>query len=160
MRGMSRPSRSRARAFALAAIRETFEETGLMLGARRERGPARVPEGVWGEFAQHGFYPDLGAVHFIARAITPPGRSRRFDARFFCADVSAIAHRVENVIHEEAELVELVWLPITEAKTIDMPGITSNILDELQARTAAGLGHDLPVPIYRMRHGKHGRQLL
>jgi 8-oxo-dGTP pyrophosphatase MutT (NUDIX family) len=160
MRGMTRPSPSRARAFALAAIRETFEETGLLLGARPESKTSPVPGGVWAEFAKTGFVPDLGVIHFVARAITPPGRTRRFDARFFTADASAIAHRVDNVIHKDAELVELVWLPITEAKRLDMPGITGKVLDELQARTTAGLGHDLPVPIFRMRHGKHGREWL
>jgi 8-oxo-dGTP pyrophosphatase MutT (NUDIX family) len=159
MKQTIRPSVARARAFALAAIRETFEETGLLLGAKRSDAPP-TPGGIWADFAKTGFYPDLGAVRFIARAITPPGRTRRFDARFFCADAAAIAHRVENVIHPEAELVELVWLPITDAKRIDLPGITGRVLDELQARSAAGLGHDLPVPIFRMRHGKHGRELL
>jgi len=37
------------------------------------------------------------------------------------------------VIHPEAELVELVWLPITDAKRIDLPGITGKVLDELEA---------------------------
>ncbi len=159
MRQTIRPSVARARAFALAAIRETFEETGLLLGGKRADAPP-VPAGPWAEFAKTGFYPDLGAIHFIARAITPPGRTRRFDARFFCADASAIVHRVEDVIHPEAELVELVWLPITDAKRIEMAGITGKILDELQARSALGLAHDLPVPIFRTRRGKHGRELL
>jgi 8-oxo-dGTP pyrophosphatase MutT (NUDIX family) len=159
MKQTARPSVGRARAFALAAIRETFEETGLLLGGKRADAPP-VPGGPWEDFAKTGFYPDLGGIHFIARAITPPGRTRRFDARFFCADASAIVHRAENVIHADAELVELVWLPITDAKRIDMPGITGKVLDELQARSAAGLAHDLPVPIFRTRQGKHGRELL
>src|SRR5262249_5839644 len=80
----------RARALALAAIRETCEETGLILGTRAEA--ASVPDGAWSVFAQNKILPDLGAIHFVGRAITPPGRPRRFDARFFTMDASAIAH--------------------------------------------------------------------
>jgi 8-oxo-dGTP pyrophosphatase MutT (NUDIX family) len=159
MRRTRRPSAARARAFALAAIRETFEETGLLLGAKAPAHAAPIPEG-WDDFARTGYFPDLGDIRFIARAITPPGRTRRFDARFFAADASAIAHRVDNVVHKDAELVELAWVPITEAKRLDLPGITAKVLDELQARSAAGLGHDLPVPLFRMMRGKHGREWL
>jgi 8-oxo-dGTP pyrophosphatase MutT (NUDIX family) len=58
----------RARALALAAIRETCEETGLLLGTRAEG--ATVPEGPWSAFAQHSVLPDLRNIHFIGRAIT------------------------------------------------------------------------------------------
>ena len=83
-----------------------------------------MPDGPWAEFAKAGFYPDLSVLHFVARAITPPRRPRRFDTRFFSVDATAIAHRIENVVHPEAELVELVWLPIAEARRLDMPTIT------------------------------------
>ena len=104
--------------------------------------------------------PDLGALHFIARAITPPGRPRRFDTRFFTADASAIAHRIEGVTGPDAELVELVWMPLAEAKQLDMPAITGVMLEELDARIADGFGHDLPVPFYRMPRGRFVRELL
>lgn len=159
MQQVVRPSAAKARAFALAAIRETFEETGLLLGARRNNAPP-IPEGPWTEFAKAGFYPDLSALHFIARAITPSHRPRRFDTRFFSVDASAIAHRIENVVHVDAELVELVWLPITEARRLDMPTITGVVLQELEARVAAGFGHDLPVPFYRMPRKRFTRELL
>lgn len=149
MRGVPRTPAAKARALALAAVRETFEETGLLLGAM-PRKTAATPEGDWSEFAKTGFYPDLSALHFIARAITPPRRPRRFDTRFFSADASAIAHRIENVVHADAELVELTWLPIDEARKLDMPTITGVVLQELEARVAAGFSHDLPVPFYRM----------
>lgn len=162
MREVVRPSAVKARALALAAIRETFEETGLLLGSKWQRpnDPARAPEGLWHEFASTGFYPDLSALHFIARAVTPPRRPRRFDTRFFSVDASAIAHRVENVVHPEAELVELTWIPIAEARKLDMPSITAVVLHELEARVAAGFGHDLPVPFYRMPRKRFERSLL
>lgn len=149
MAEMQRPSLARARGLALAAIRETFEETGLVLGAKLDGAPP-VPDGPWKEFAALGFYPDLSILHFIARAITPSRRPRRFDTRFFAVDASAIAHRVDNVVHPDAELVELVWMPIAEARTLDMPTVTGVMLQELEARVAAGFSHALPVPFYRM----------
>ncbi|MGD9921192.1 MAG: NUDIX hydrolase [Pseudorhodoplanes sp.] len=159
MRSMQRPSAGRARGLALTAIRETFEETGLVLGApRSENVPA--PAGPWADFANAGFYPDLSSLHFIARAITPSRRPRRFDTRFFAVDAATIAHRVENVVHPDAELVELVWMPIADARSLDMPTITGVVLQELQARVAAGFGHDLPVPFYRMPRKVFYRELI
>jgi len=152
-------SPARARALALAAIRETFEETGLLVGIPRTEA-APVPDGPWAAFAGNKVLPDLGAMHFIGRAITPPGRPRRFDARFFTIDASAIAHRIEGVTGPDAELVELVWMPLTEAKELDMPAVTGVMLEELDARIAEGLRHDLPVPYYRMIRGSFLRELL
>lgn len=159
MRGVPKISAERARALALTAIRETFEETGLLLGKTTTKA-TKAAEGPWAEFAKLGYAPDLSALHFIARAITPPRRPRRFDTRFFSVDASAVAHRVDDVIHPDAELVELVWLPIEEARKLDMPTITGVVLQELEARVKAGFGHDLPVPFYRMLHKKFQRELL
>jgi 8-oxo-dGTP pyrophosphatase MutT (NUDIX family) len=159
LKRIARPSPMKARAFAVAAIRETFEETGLLIGSRH--GGARgLPGKRTTLFDETGVYPDLAAMHFVARAITPPGRPRRFDTRFFAADASAIAHRVEGVVGEDTELVELVWLPITEVERLEMPTITKVALKELEARSAAGLGHDLPVPFYRMLHRRFIREVL
>lgn len=159
MQDMQRPSAARARALALAAIRETFEETGLLFGAKRSDAPA-APGGPWAEFATAGYYPDLSVLHFIARAVTPTRRPKRFDTRFFAVDASAIAHRVDNIIHADAELVELVWLPLAEARNLDMPTVTGVILQELEARVAAGFGHELPVPYYRMPRKRFLRKLI
>src|SRR3954463_13676655 len=156
MRGVRRPSLGKARALALSAIRETYEETGILLGKRVDEMPS-VPEGPWKAFADAKILPDLSVLHFIVRAITPPRRPRRFDARFFAADASAIAHKVDGKVGPDSELVELVWLPIAEAKIEDLPTITQVALDELQARVAKGFGHDLPSPFYRMLHKKFVR---
>jgi 8-oxo-dGTP pyrophosphatase MutT (NUDIX family) len=90
-----RPTAAKAQALALAAIRETFEETGLFLGRKRDQAPKgpRAPAGPWQAFAEANIYPDLSTVHFIARAVTPPRRARRYDTRFFTCDATAIAHR-------------------------------------------------------------------
>ena len=156
LKRVRRPSPAKARAFALAAIRETFEETGLLIG-RREG--ARTDRGN-NLFDAAGVYPDLASMHFIARAITPPGRPRRYDTRFFAADVEAVAHKVDGVVHPDAELVELVWLPIAEVERLEMTTITKVALKELEVRSAAGFGHDLPVPFYRMLHRRFVREVL
>jgi 8-oxo-dGTP pyrophosphatase MutT (NUDIX family) len=152
------PSARKARALALAAVRETFEETGLMLGVKGQ--VTNAPGGLWSAFAEAGIQPDLAALHFVARAITPPGRPRRFDTRFFAVDAQAIAHRVEGIIGPQAELVELVWMPITETQRLGLLAITAIILEELEARAAAGMGHGLPVPFYRMIKGRFVREVL
>lgn len=148
-----------ARGFALAAVRELAEETGLLLGAKGDDAPA-APGEIWEEFAKAKVHPDLGQIHFIARAITPPKRPKRFDTRFFTADATGIAHKIEGVVGPDSELVELVWMPIEEAATVDMPTITSVILEELGARVAAGMAHALPVPLYYQQDGKFFRELL
>jgi 8-oxo-dGTP pyrophosphatase MutT (NUDIX family) len=159
MRRVRRPSLAKAAAFALAAVRETYEETGIMLGVPVPEA-MHVPAGPWQAFAKAKVAPDLSAVHFIARAITPPRRPLRFDSRFFTADVSAIARRDDGFVGPDKELVELVWLPITQARELDVPGITAVVLEELQDRIAAGMSHDHPVPLYRMLHKRFVREIL
>jgi 8-oxo-dGTP pyrophosphatase MutT (NUDIX family) len=158
MKRLQRASPAKAQAFALAAIRETFEETGLLLGVPGRA--TRAPNGAWSAFAAHDMLPDLGALHFIGRAITPPGRARRFDARFFTMDASAVAHRIEGVTGPDAELTELVWMTLAEAKQLDMPAVTGVMMEELDARIADGFGHELPVPFYSMPRGRFRRELL
>src|SRR5437763_15368571 len=158
MQRFHKASPARARALALAAIRETCEEAGILLGVHGKG--ARIPEGAWRPFALHDVLPDLGAIHFVGRAITPPGRPRRFDARFFTMDASAIAQRIEGVTGPEAEFVELVWMPLEEAKHIDLPAVTSVMLEELDARVADGFAPDLPVPFYTMPRGSFRRDML
>ena len=152
-----RPRRDLARTLALTAIRETFEETGLMLGQ-----PGRI-EGdipaVWNGFRSAGIVPELSQVAFVARAITPPRRPKRFDTRFFVADMAAVAHRIEGVVGPDTELVELTTVPIRDAKSLDLPTITQVVLEELE-KWLSETEADPAVPFYRMMHGKFVRHLL
>ncbi len=159
MQRLARPSPAKAQALALAAIRETFEETGLLLGAPATDIPA-VPKGAWQAFAEAKILPDLESLYFIGRAITPPGRPRRFDARFFSLDATAIAHRIEGVTGPNAELVELVWMSLPEAKQLDLSVVTIVMLEELELRLACRFGRDLPVPFYRMPFRRFIREML
>ncbi|MFC7053006.1 NUDIX hydrolase [Hansschlegelia quercus] len=155
--GVRRATASRVKAYGLAAIRELAEETGLMIGQRgvafRARGDA------WAPFVEAGIAPSLDGLHFVARAITPPGRPRRFDTRFFAADASLIAARREGVIHADAELVELCWPTLAEARSLDLPAITRLILVDLEARLEDGLERDQPTPFYR-RGSQSARELV
>jgi 8-oxo-dGTP pyrophosphatase MutT (NUDIX family) len=153
------PGDAFARGMALAAVREMAEETGLLLGVKRDDAPS-VPGEIWDDFAKSKVHPDLAQIHLIARAITPPRRPKRFDTRFFTTDVSSIAHKIEGVVGPDSELVELIWVPIEEATHLDMPTITGVVLEELAARVAAGMGHDLPVPFYFMIEKQFFRELL
>ena len=157
---VTNPSPQKARAMALAAVREAFEETGLLLGTKGHGTPDTAPPGVWSQFAAHGVFPDLEHVHFIARAITPPRRPKRFDTRFFTIDASHIAHKVEDVVGPDTELVELVWQKISEAKNLDIPSIQHMVLNDLAERVAAGLRHELPVPFYRELNRRWRRDAL
>ena len=159
MKKVRRPSAVKAAAFALAAVRETYEETGIMVGVPSDAAMT-VPGGPWEAFAKAAVIPDLRQIHFIARAITPPGRPLRFDSRFFATEVSAIARREDGFVGPDKELIELVWLPINKARQLDMPGITAVALEELQDRIAAGMSPDHPAPLYRMLHKRVVRDVL
>ena len=88
------------------------------------------------------------------RAITPPGRVRRFDTRFFSAEASAIAHRVPDVVHADAELVELVWVEIGSEPLAAAHNMTKAVLRQLDQRLAPGpLRHDAPIPFFHWYSG-------
>ena len=117
----------RARAAAAAAIRETAEETGLLIareGICRSRHPS------WTPFRENRVLPDLAALQLITRAITPPGRTRRFDTLFFTADARALCDDRPPVPSPELEDVQ--WVPLAEARDLDLPSVTHFVLDELK----------------------------
>jgi 8-oxo-dGTP pyrophosphatase MutT (NUDIX family) len=160
LKGSPKITASRAKSLAVAAIREACEETGLCLG-RKANVTAPKLEGAWQPFSDAGLLPDPSGLFLIARAITPPGRVRRFDTRFFTADASAITHRIEGVIHPEAELVELVWVEIGSKPLADLHPMTKNVLGELERRLATGpLRHDAPVPFFHFYGGKMQKDIL
>lgn len=156
--GTGRTSHARARAIALSAVRETYEEAGLLIG---EKGPFVARKAEWQAFAEHGVRPSLAGLRMIARAITPPGRVRRFDTRFLAAWKSDVAVELADG-GPTNELEELVWLPIADAKRIDLPEITRTMLGELEQRLADDpqLSPGGPAPLYRMVRKRFVRELL
>jgi 8-oxo-dGTP pyrophosphatase MutT (NUDIX family) len=160
VKGSPRITPSRARSLAVAAIREACEETGLCLG-RKSNGAKPTLEGAWKPFSEAGLLPDPSGLFLIARAITPPGRVRRFDTRFFTADASSITHHVQGVIHADAELVELVWVEIGSKPLADLHAMTRNVLNELEKRLATGpLSHEAEVPFFHFYGGKMQKDVL
>ncbi|MBN7798212.1 NUDIX hydrolase [Parahaliea mediterranea] len=124
-------SPSRARGIGMAAVRETFEETGLLL-TRPTPAPVNSRSASWRPIYQQGVAPALDRLHYFARAITPPGPPRRFDARFFLAD----ARHLQGTLRGNGELHDLRWVPLEEAAALPMIGITQVII-ELLRRTFA-----------------------
>ena len=157
--GPGRTGAARARAIALSAIRETYEEAGALIG---KKGAFATAKRDWQGFAEHHVQPSLEAVRFVARAITPPGSVRRYDTRFLSAWRSEVAVELPGGGPTD-ELEELVWLPLDQARRADIPTITRSILDELEKRLAAD-PHlhpgGWPVPFYRMVRDRFVRDLL
>lgn len=154
------PSPLKARSFALAAIRETFEETGLMLGRKNDVSPALIPNTSWEHFSTFGIFPCLDCLHFIARAVTPPEYPKRFDTRFFLADVREIGHSIDFATNPDTEFTDLIWVPLQKAKTLDIPSITEKIIEEAEIRIAGKLSPFLSVPFFHKKRNHFVRDLL
>jgi 8-oxo-dGTP pyrophosphatase MutT (NUDIX family) len=141
-------------ALARAAIRETFEETGLALGqpdadARSLAASAPAP---WRGFLGRGLRPALDRLTFLMRAITPPTRPVRFDARFFLADAAHLTGDPDDFSDAEDELAHLSWLTLTEARRLDLPFITTVVLAEVER--ALDEPERRAVPFFRHEGGR------
>ncbi|MEO1639580.1 MAG: DNA mismatch repair protein MutT [Pseudomonadota bacterium] len=132
-------------ALAAAGIRELWEESGQILGAA-DAFPD-PPQG-WRGFAATGHRPNAAAMQFFFRAVTPAGRPRRFDARFFLVEASALASDPDDFSLAEDELSHLQWVPLAEARRFDLPFITQVVLAELTAHLRRG-GPVINVPFFR-----------
>jgi 8-oxo-dGTP pyrophosphatase MutT (NUDIX family) len=148
----------RARSMALAAVRETFEETGVIIGKPADTAEVTKLPG-WQPFFDEGYLPSLSGLSLFARAITPPGRPRRYDTRFFCASIESVAAQTGAL---DDELSEVSWYSITETAGLDLPPITRVIIEDLEDRLKAGPIGPLaaPIPFYHQRHGSFRRDLL
>ena len=142
---------AKARGLALAAIRETFEETGVLIGECAQPTP-RTRSPSWAKFFAYGIVPRLDVIDFIGRAITPPGRPRRYDTRFFMCDASAIAHTLDAE-HRSDELLSPAWLTFAEARATKIMGITKLMLAEVEVRLASP-DPARPAPFFFMARGK------
>lgn len=149
-------TRRKPRAFGLTAIRETFEETGLLV-AREAEMPVAHAKG-WQRFHALDAAPHLSPLTFIGRAITPPYRPRRFDARFFMADAE------EALIDERppvdgAELSDLQWVTLKDALSLDLPNVTRFMLGEIGERLEKP-GIDRGPPFLRWTRSGHSTDRL
>src|SRR5690606_23236498 len=103
-----------AQALAVAAVRETYEETGLALG----------------QPANEGIVPHLEPLDYVLRAITPPASPIRFHARFFAVE----ARHVGGSLKGNGELLDLDWRPIDECLRLPVADVTEFLLRRLQER--------------------------
>ncbi len=122
-------------ALAAAAVRELWEETGLILG-HPGTWPSQVPQD-WRSFAATGHLPAADRLQFVFRALTPPGRPRRFDARFFLVDAGDIRGDIDDFAHACDELSHLQWIKLREARSFDLPFITEVVLAEIESRVSS-----------------------
>jgi 8-oxo-dGTP pyrophosphatase MutT (NUDIX family) len=131
-----------ARALPLAAIRELWEETGLRLGRADPAAAARAAAAppAWAGFLASGVAPRVEALRFVFRAVTPPGRPRRFDARFFLAPAAALADDPTAFVAVDHELRALAWIDLEAARALPLPFITTVVLSEVEALLAGPEG--------------------
>ena len=139
----------RGRALAMAAIRETFEEAGLLLA---KPAPPRPGAGPWREFLAQGALADLEAMEIIARAVTPPSLAKRFDTWFLMAD----AERLVSLDRQPdcGELEEIAWVDFDDALGLELPMVTRTMIKEAILRLD---DPDRPSPY--MRFGMKGAKL-
>jgi 8-oxo-dGTP pyrophosphatase MutT (NUDIX family) len=147
-------ARRRPRAYALAAVREVFEETGLVVGVRGGP-PGPSPRG-WASYGAHNAAPDLSHLAFIARAVTPPYRPRRFDARFFLAEADQVLLD-DRPVSGDQELLHTEWFAFADAQRLDLPNVTRFVLGEVETRLA---GAALRPPFLRWTRQGHKTERL
>lgn len=154
-------SAARVRAFALAAIRETYEEAGLFIGRKPGGEMPKLGSG-FEAFFERGIQPDLGGMRMIARAITPPQRSRRFDTRFLAVWADAVADRLADGHGPSGELEDCAWLTFDEARQKELPLITTKVLTDLENRLQIDpeLSPATAVPFYFFKNGAFLRELI
>lgn len=119
-------SSARARAMAVSAVRETYEETGLLLGAP---GHPQLPhDPTWKAWQNLGLAPDLAALDLVGRAITPASRPIRFHARFFIAD----GDRLSGTIGGDGELEDISWVALRDTKDLPLAAAQIFFIEQLR----------------------------
>lgn len=117
------------RPFALAAVRELYEEAGMLIGT--DDATAHPHADCWPAFRAAGHVPAPVHLSPLARAITPPGRVRRYDTWFFTAPRAAVANIQSS---PDGELLDLDWFTVDDARKLDLPSITRLVLDDVSQR--------------------------
>ncbi|MFO1057599.1 MAG: NUDIX domain-containing protein [Dongiaceae bacterium] len=131
--------------FARAAVRETLEETGLLVGAP-DAAPCDSDHPAWGRFARQGLAPAFAALGFVCRAITPTSSSRRYNTRFLMVDGAL----VDGTLGGDGELEDLAWRPAGAYRHLGLVDVTAYVLAEALARwQAPGAGRPAMLLSYR-----------
>ncbi len=138
----------RGQGLALAAVRETWEETGLMLGRPDARQPAPAPAAQG--FAAGGLAPALDALDYVGRAITPPEAPIRFHNRFFLAH----EHYLQGELGGSGELLDLGWRTIEDSLALGLADVTEFMLREAVSLLASPSPDGRRPPLFGYRRGR------
>ena len=143
---------ARARGLIAAAVRETFEEAGLLIG-QPDPEPNRSAPKNWQPFFDAGMAPDFSNLNYVARAVTPSIRPIRFNARFFMIDAK---HCVGD-LQGSGELLNLTYVPLAETPKLELARITQIILGRVDdlARKPPRADARRKVPFFRHMSGAH-----
>lgn len=117
--GSARPA-----SFIHAALRETFEETGLLVGRPGPLPQNAAESRLWQAYRQIGLVPDLGSFDYLCRAITPVASKRRFNTRFFLGDGALTAGELGG----DGELEDLGWRPVSALSDLTLVDVTEYVL--------------------------------
>lgn len=142
----------RSRAVVLAAVRETWEETGLLLGKTVLDGERDLNHASYDTFRAAGQRPDISDIEVFGRAITPPHRHKRFDAWFFHKHLGDIA---PPKITDSAELLNVDWFTFDQIKDLEQQRATTMMLAVLKDHLAY---NRLPADIF-MSSAKRGKMV-
>jgi|TARA_B110000211_G_scaffold30456_1_gene30960 8-oxo-dGTP pyrophosphatase MutT (NUDIX family) len=126
-----------------AGIRELWEETGLILGSKSKTKMDSIPKN-WKDFFALGYQPSADNIEFVFRAITPPGRTRRFDARFFLLSSDNIKGDLDDFSKASGELSHLQWIELNSTQNLDLPFITEIVLSEVLSKLKGNRNNGIP----------------
>ena len=138
-------SATRAAALAHAAIRETYEEVGVMVGEAGDIGPSKSSS--WQAFRAQGLAPPLGALAYLGRAITPSVQPIRFHARFFAVD----AQYAQGEPRPSGELTDVQWVRLDAVANLELMPVTLLMLDALARQIEAD---DRRAAFLSFQHGR------
>ncbi len=111
-------------AFFVAAIRECFEEAGILLARSKQGPPGSERRGRAGALAegrrrlnakevdfatlvaQAELFLDAGRLCYFSHWVTPEGSARRYDTRFFVAP----APEGQQALHDDVEVIDSAWI--------------------------------------------------
>ena len=134
---------SLAKPLIAAGIRELWEETGLILGSKSKTKMDSIPKN-WKDFFALGYQPSADNIEFVFRAITPPGRTRRFDARFFLLSSDNIKGDLDDFSKASGELSHLQWIELNSTQNLDLPFITEIVLSEVLSKLKGNRNNGIP----------------
>lgn len=121
--------------YARTALRETFEETGLLLiSPDRGRAPPNSAAPHWRAYLDQGGCPAFARMDLVCRAITPTYSKRRYNTRFFLADGAGVTGELAG----DGELEDLAWRPLDVVEALRLVDVTQFVLAEAVRRWRLG----------------------